>query len=265
LALDLDPRELSIGQSTKIDIVLDNAGNHRLSEIELTLSPDNILKIFNGTVLRVGGLGPGESVRVETEIYVPPTTASPTARLTVGASYVDEDLWSVQSESYQLSILLRGFIEISLTDLVVIPSQPVSGSPCSITVTVTNIGTSIASAAYAIPSLEGLPLTSYAKTSYIGNIGINDPTTFTISLQVESTTVESVTLPVTLLYMDNLRTLHNVTFSVPLTIIQPTAPPSESSNQGRWLPGGGWLIGLVVVVVVAAAIVLVAWRRGKKR
>jgi len=267
LTLDLDTRELSIGKSSKVYIELMNVGDDDLSEISLTLSPDNILKVFGPMILHIDRLKPGEEMKIETEVYIPSTTIAPTGSITIMTTYFDEDAWLSQSETHQLTVLLRGLIEISLTDFAVIPSTPRSGSPFSITVTITNIGTSTAYAAYAASDLEGLPLSTFGpKSTYIGNIETNLPTTFTVNLQVGNTTNTSITLPVTLRYMDNLRSLHNITFQIPIDVLGPST--SGSSSQER--PGIGTFLGvpglgIFIVVAIVAVAVAIIWRWRKKR
>lgn len=258
LSINLEESELSIGKSSTVYIDLANKGSSSLSEIKITLSPDNTLRIFGPTVLYIDNLSPEESKRIETEIYVPSTTVVPTGSLTVTTTYLNENLVS-QGEIYQLNILLRGSIDISLTDAAVIPSTPSSGSPFSITITVTNIGTSTAYAAYAIPLLEDLPLKPFGpKSTYIGNIETNFPTTFTVNLQVENTTSKSITLPVTLSYMDNLRSLDNVTFNIPIIITGQTDSPSQPTQNVRYFSGMGLLIiGIVAIIAVAIVIIVV--------
>ncbi|MFQ6135365.1 MAG: hypothetical protein ACE5KU_06105, partial [Nitrososphaerales archaeon] len=263
LALKVEPKELIIGKSSKTYLELMNTGNHILSDVKLTLSPDNILKIFGPTILQIDRLDPEESLQVEVEIYVPSTTTAPTASVTVTATYLDEDLWITQSESHKLNVLLRGLIDISLTDVAVIPSTPRVGGPFSITITVTNVGTSTAYAAYAIPSLEDLPLKTFGpKSVYIGNIEINLPTTFTVNLQLENTTQKTITVPVTLRYMDNLRSLHNVTFSVPISVAPRTSSAPLMPSRGEYFPGGNLIIiGVAAAAVVSAVLIVVKKRR----
>jgi len=266
LRLTLDPRELTIGKNSKVYIDLMNTGSHNLSDIRLTLTPDNILKIFGPTILYIDRLASEENVRVETEVYVPATTAAPTASLTLTVTYFDEDLWTSRSETYRLSILLRGFIVLSLTDVAVIPSTPSPGGPFSITITVTNIGTSTAYATYAMPVIEGLPLSTFGpKSVYIGNIEVNLPTTFTINLQLGNTTEKNITLPITLSYMDNLRTAHNVTFNIPIEIAprtgiqQPVGPQRRVEILG--LPIVRIVFISVLIIIAAVALFIIVMRR----
>lgn len=262
LALSLDPNEVTIGKSNKVHIDLFNTGDRRLSEIRLTLSPDNILKIFGSTNLYLDTLGPKDHLRIETEVYVPSTAITPTASLAVTVTYLDDDLWMTYTESSLLSVLLRGLIEITMTDVAVIPSAPHPGGPFSITITITNLGTTTAYAGYAIPVLEDLPLKTFGpKSVYIGNIELNLPTTFTINLQLENTTESKIALPVTLRYMDNLRSTYNITFSIPINVGSQTSPPSQTPGTGGYLATGNLVIGAIAIVAVVAAVIIIVRRR----
>jgi hypothetical protein len=254
LTLDVDSEELSIGKSTIVNIDLKNVADRNLSEIQLTLSPDNTLKLLGSTVFYIDTLLPGENRSLEIEAYVPTTTAALTASLTTILTYFDEGTWSSYSETQQINMLLRGLIEISLTDFAIIPNTPRPENPFSITFTVTNIGTSKAYAASTVPYLEGLPASTFGpKSVYIGDIEMNLPTTFTVNLQLESTTMTSMVLPVTLSYMDNLRSLHYVTFNVTVSIDQTSEPVEPSTSGGR-----ATLFGLPILVWTAVAIVAIA-------
>jgi len=269
LELNWEPKELIIGKSSKVCLELKNIGSQVLSEIKLVVSPDAILKIFGRNTLYINRLEPGERGQIYTEIYVPPATTAPTASLTLMVTYHDEDLGIVQSNDEKLSMLLRGLIEIRLTDIAVIPSTPRVGSPFSITVTVTNVGTSTAAAAYAIPLIEGLPVKPFGPRSvYIGNIEVNLPTTFTLNLQLENTTEDVIMLPVVLSYMDNLRTLHNITFSISINVAPKTGTSPQTPQGGLEILGRpvltiATILGVSATVMVVFIIVIKRMRRQK--
>ena len=263
LRLSITPGELTIGRRSRIRIRLENTGGHSLSEIEMSLSPEGALKIFGLTSFYIEKLPPGESRLIETEVYVP-LVASQTASLKVAVTYLDDDLWISRSETHHLSVLLRGFIDISLTDTAVIPSAPTPGSPFSITITITNIGTSTAYAAYAIPDLRGLPLRSFGPRSvYVGNIETNLPTTITINLQLENTTQRRIVLPVIIRYLDNLRTPHNVTFNIPINVaplIKSEIHASKPRKTGMSIQDP-LLLGIIAILIAAAVVIVIALKR----
>jgi hypothetical protein len=262
----LAPNELTIGARTQVTITLTNAGSHPVSNLDLTLSPDATVKILSDqTLYHYESLPPTDSIPVPLEIYVPATTLSPTASISLQVTYFDEAVWLERSERYTLNFLLRGLIDISLTDQVVIPTEPRVGSPFSATITVTNIGTSVAYAAAALPELENLPLKTFGpKSVYIGNIDLNLPTTFTINLQLDNTTDAEILLPVTLTYMDNLRKPYAVVFTIPVTIA-PEANGSSGTAPGPPIsPFRGTLI-LGGLAAIAAISIVVLWRRKRSR
>jgi hypothetical protein len=266
LSPKLAPNELTIGEHNQVNITLTNAGNHTLSNVKLTLSPDTNLKIVSDqTIFHNDSISPTGSIQVSLEIYVPSNTLSPTASINLYATYFDEEVWLEQSESYALNFLLRGLIDISLTDQVVIPSEPRIGSPFSATITITNIGTSTAFAASASPELENLPLKTFGpKSVYIGDIKLNLPTTFTINLKLENTTEHEITIPVTLTYMDNLRKTYETIFNIPVSISQETNESPGASQDTPEPPFRGALLigGLVAISVV---VIIVFWRRKRSR
>jgi len=117
-----------------------------------------------------------------------------------------------------------------------------------------------------MPVLEGLPLKTFGpKSVYIGNIEANLLTTFTLNMRLENTTAKEITLPVVLSYMDNLRSLHNVTFSVPIEIGVPTGSlprPGQGGFEILGIPLSTFVIVIAVVAVTAVAVIGLR-RRGK--
>lgn len=262
----LTPTELTIGARTPVTVTLTNEGNHPLANLALTLSPDATVKILSDqTLFHYESLPPASSVSVTLEIYVPTATVVPTASLTLQVTYFDDAVWLERSERYTLNFLLRGLIDISLTDRVVIPAEPRVGNPFSATITVTNVGTSTAYAASAAPDLANLPLKTFGPASvYIGNIDLNLPTTFTINLLLDNTTATEILLPVTLTYMDNLRQPYTIVFTIPVTIAPPVDESSGTAQGPPSLPFRGTLL-LIGVTAIGAVSVIVLWRRRRSR
>ena len=259
ISIYLSSSELSIGKSENLTIFLKNTGLNNVSGVRVSLTADNILKLFTVSENYIENIESKKETTLPVQIYVPSTTQAATSTLTVSAAYFDEGTRLTDYYDQKFNLLLRGFIDISLTDVTIIPSSPRMGSSFSITMTVTNIGTSAASAAYAIPSLENLPLSSFgSKSSYIGNVEINSPITFTLNLQANNSTMKDIVLPVTLKYMDNLRTIHEEYFNVSFQLL--SLIKTDTSNRNT--SGNNNLLTYSVVGIVGLAIVgLILWRR----
>ena len=219
IGISLSLKELKIGESNKLSWYLTNNGNSSLSGVQLAQSSDSTLKIIGNTIFYIGILAPKESRQIETEVYVPLSTVNPTGSVTLSTKYFDEARSLSVSITQQYNLFLRGVIKIFLTDFEVVPEIPSPGSFCYLIITIVNRGTITASAVEVTPSLDGLPVKSFGQiTNYIGNIETNLPTTFTLNLQIMATNCTNITLPISLTYMDNLRSWYNVTFGIPLAI-----------------------------------------------
>ncbi len=264
----VEPEELTIGKTTNVSVKITNTGNHGLSQVKIDLSSDAFVKTFGSTTFQIEKLDPEESKLIHTKFYVPSTATSATTTLSMASTYFDKALGVVLSESQKLNLLLRGFIDISLTDMAVIPSTPPPGTSFSISITITNIGTSTAYATYAIPLIGKLPLKTFGpKSVYIGNVEINQPTTFTLNLQMDSTNEKTITLPIALSYIDNLRSQYNMTITASITV-GTTQPTTQSQTQQRGFEIFGIpIITLVAIVGIstAAIAVFVIVRRRKRR
>jgi len=260
ISIYLSSSELSIGKSENLTIFLKNTGLHDVSGVRVSLTADSILKLFTVSENYIENIESKKETTLPVQIYVPSTTQAATSTLTVSITYFDEVTRLTDYYDQKFNLLLRGFIDISLTDVTVIPSSPRMGSSFSITMTVTNIGTSAASAAYAIPSLENLPLSSFgAKSSYIGNVEINSPITFTLNLQANNSTMKDIVLPVTLKYMDNLRTIHEEYFNVSFQLLPPLK--TDTSNRNTSGNSNNLLIYSIIGIIGLAIIGIILWRR----
>ena len=252
--------ELTIGKASRLCIEVRNNGTHTLKGLSIDVEPSQVGVVLGTPRFFIDVLRGGEAKRLCLEVYVPANVGASTMRVTVSGSYLDEDLGATQSFTDRFSVLLRGHIELSLVDFAVIPEKPSPGQPFSITITVTNVGTSTAYAAYAVPKLEGLPLRVFGpRSTFIGNIEVNAPTTFTINLLLMNTSQRRLVLPVTVMYMDNLRTLHSKTFNIPIELAPPSRGGKLSGSIPRRAAGSeGFSAQLVIAVGVAVAVAAVA-------
>ena len=267
LKVSSEEGELVIGREGRVCINVENPGNHTLKGVVIELYPSQNVRVFGESKSYIGELGPAGSSKICVDVYVPPSVGAASTSLTVKAEYLDVEAGSVVSSSTPIYLLLRGFIEISLTDFAVIPEVPRPGQPFSITVTVTNVGTSTAYAARTVPVLEGLPLKVFGPRSiFIGSVEANAPTTFTLNLMLENTSLRALKVPVSVIYMDNLRAIHNTTLYIPVKV--GVMEGAASTVRGR--PRGGAALspyttplviaGIAAVIVVAGVLVY----RGRK-
>lgn len=250
LELSVEPTVLAIGKASDLLLKVTNRASYTIPEAILTLEPDAVLKVVGNNTYRLSSLEPNQTKSVHADVLIPLTT-SLTTSLTVDLTYIDPTKGSTQNTQQTTNILLRGEIQIYLADIILIPSVPVSGRPFSITITLINTGSSPAYASYAVPLIEGLPVTQLGPhATYLGSMEANTQTSFTVNLQLQNTTRTSLEIPIILNYMNNLRSQYNTTFTVPITIQATpgtTPAPSPAPAQPLTFP-----ISVIAVLVLSA-------------
>jgi len=262
----LSSGELYIGKVNKLNVTISNNGYSTIRNVRMSISTDATLKVFGSSTIYIGDVNPQQSVNTPMEIYVPLTTAA-TGTITISTTYYDTARGLSISDTRQTTMLLRGFIELTLTDVAIIPASPKPNAPFSITITITNVGTSTAYATYAIPILENLPIQPLGSRSvYIGNIDVNMPTIFTINLQLLNTTLTQMRLPVILRYMDNLRNISDKTFEIVINV-SPTTAATTTTTQSRStltsiLTSPITIISTIAVIIIISGVLIM--RRRKK-
>ena len=258
--------ELVMGKVNKVYIKLLNKFNYSIRSVELSLASTGNIVLLNQTRIYVGDIEPNSEKDVVLSVYAPSTVSSSGA-ISITVSYIDERSGNYESFKLTKSFLLRGLVEIELVDVSVIPEEPSPGQPFSIALTITNIGTSTAYALYAIPLIKSLPLKIYGtKSTYVGNVEVNVPITFTITLMLSREVKEdirSLEIPIILIYMDNLRTIHNVTLTVPVTIAHETLTTTHGmvSSAGSISVEIDLRLLLTIIAVFAMLVFIVLMRR----
>jgi hypothetical protein len=144
-------------------------------------------------------------------------------------------------------------IDIKVTDFSVIPEQITPGRIFSITGTITNIGTITASAVTATPHLPEGFIMFGSRSVFIGDMQVNTPTTFTLSIQATNATKpNSYQIPVELSYNDNLRNPLSTTLSVPVDIQEKTTTTTTTTGTTT----SSWGIMSISPYIIVAAIAL---------
>lgn len=263
--VEIIPEEFQIGKENEAVVKVTNTGPSPVIGLEINLEGSPPTRVFGSSRIYVDSLKPNETREYRVRIYVPATAAAATTTIGVMLSYLDTELGLVTTDSLSFSMLLRGFIELKMVDYAAVPKSPRPGQPFSITVTLTNTGTSTAYAAYAFPVTRGLPLETFGpKSVYIGNVEVNIPTTFTINLMLHNTTLSELKIPVTITYMDNLRTLQNVTYELHVEVSsQPTT--QEAIGEGRGIIDLTSILTVALPAAAAAGLGAFLFRRFRKR
>ena len=255
----ISTNELLIGVISNVSITLRNVGNEVIEGINYRLSVGPAINIIGSSDGYIGRLSPGEVVVIKLPVYVALTNQY-TSYITINLNYVDKVLGTLKNEDKSFTLLLRGRADIKVTDYVVMPTTVIPGQTFSVTLTLINVGVTPAYSAFIYPLITGLPLrlTTEERTIYLGNIDVGSTTAATITLQLMNTSERVLRLPITVSYLDNLRTPQNTTFEVMIRVgtpvtTTPTTPPrstSEGISNYILIVGGLLVIVLITLVVI---------------
>lgn len=255
IELSLEPQILVTGIINNATLHIRNTGSQEIDNVTISIGASGQLSIIGSSSFQLKRLAPDEGAEIPLSIYIP-ATASPTASLQVGLGYYISGTF--YQDTVMLGVISRGIIELRVTDYTVIPEIPSPGQVFSVTVTLTNQGTITASAVTATPQqVPGFRIFG-SRSVFIGDMQVNSPTTFTITLIALNTTSPGrYEIPVQLTYYDNLRTLNTINISIPVVIGSgartATIPASQAGSIAVGISSYLW-----IYVALAAAIAFVA-------
>lgn len=231
IAVQASPPEISSGTVNNVSILFLNKGSYEVKDLRVTVSiplAQAVLLNSDGT-WSIGSINPDELKEITLSIY-PQLTATTSVQVTLSIAYYDE-YGTFRQEVRSINLLVRGLVNIELIDVSIAPDKIVSGQPFSVSITVTNTGTipAYATSAYVKPQQWFKPLGS--QTVFIGDLQVNAPTSFTISLIALNTTQLKQKLELTLTYMDNLRRHHSIMFEIPVEYSLEGLKPTKTTPQ----------------------------------
>ena len=270
LVVVVSPTELLAGEMNNVSIALANTGPLALSNLSVTFASSGTgLTWLSPTMLKLSRLTSGQNVTIPGSVFV--DAAAPDSNtLQLSVKYLDSNN-NLNQETRSFGLLTKGIVELLLQDASTVPAAPTAGQVFSITGTITNIGTTTASGLSAEPQLpEGFKVFG-SQSVFIGNLAVNTPTAFTITLTtLSSVKPGSYSIPVRLTYLDNLRETLTTTIIVPVSMGVGSTNSSSSSGTGTTAGQGrvfsvGWLAAAILAIVALVAGFLVARRRYSKK
>ncbi|RLE52418.1 MAG: hypothetical protein DRJ33_03910 [Candidatus Methanomethylicota archaeon] len=249
------PQRIFTGKSSNVSFTISNLGNEPLSSVEVeislpktaTLTPIALLGEDNK--LFIGTLKPSTSKTVNLSIYAHPDASGTTQELTLTIKYRDST-GADKRETRKVVLVLKGSVDIVLSEYSTYPREVTPGSDFSLTATLINLGTSPAYGVNITLEGEGFePLIS--ESVFVGDLPINTPTPFTMALKAPSSIKPGkYTLKFKISYRDNLHEEGEAYVHVPITV-QGAVPATSKAKAGF----------AVAAALPAAILALAIWRR----
>lgn len=252
ISIKVNPSILIAGKINDIEITLKNEKTTIIKDVSATfLFTTSQITWLTPDIFQAEKILPGESLVIKARAYNPPTATTSTI-LQVTIKYYDE-MGTFYQESRNLGILSQGIIELKTVDIAILPEQPAPGQIFSATITITNVGTIAASSVTVAPQLpEGFRMFG-SKSVFIGDMQVNTPTTFTLSMQALNTTKpQTYKIPVIVTYYDNLRNQHNMTLNLSITIQEKNITQTATTRPNNtYLTNWTWpaIFGIILFVM----------------
>ncbi|MEM4657273.1 MAG: hypothetical protein QXX77_02485 [Candidatus Methanosuratincola sp.] len=274
-SISLSTQEVIAGRINHLDVTLKNIGSGPVSgavlgigfsgsqlssiastgSVSIPQSSSLVLIGSDGTWV-IGDLSQGEEAHVNVSVYVPPSSAGSVATLSTSLFYTDS-LQRSKQETKQAGILVKGQVDLIVLETSTFPQNVSSGKPFSVSVTMINLGTSPAKSAILTPSGTGelRPVTS--DRIFIGDIAVDVPSSFTLSLVGDNLTSGVYNLNLTYTYKDSLSQIQENYLIVPINIkvttnsngqAQPAQPAYQIFLNSYW----PYILALAALLVLTA-------------
>jgi len=229
LSIKVEPDTLMAGKINNFTLTLYTSDTIKSVFISFS-SPQ--MTLLEPESIQLDNLKVGEEFKFKAKVYVPSLT---TASLQLNIKYYDKNNL-LNQEVRNLGFLIKGLIDIKLTDYSIIPDNPSLGEPFSLVGTITNLGTTSASGVMVyFKGSEGI--TNLGSPSYfIGDLPVNALSTFTLTLQANQK--EGIyQIPLEIHYMDNLREEHvkDLIFNVKVIEKMPTKAEVSTFNPFEFI------------------------------
>jgi uncharacterized repeat protein (TIGR01451 family) len=260
ISINVNPTTLVAGKLNDIEVLLTNTGDTAIKGLSITFSfPSSQVTWLTPDMFKAEKISPRETVTIKGRAYNPPTATTSTI-MQMNIKYYDES-GNLYQESRSVGMLSQGIIELKVIDTTILPEKPSPGQIFSITITITNVGTITASSVSALPQLPGGFRMFGSKSVFVGDMQVNVPTTFTLSIQALNTTrPQKYSIPVTVTYYDNLRELHSLNLNLTVDVQEKNVVTSATATRGNALN----LSSLILPIVFGLVLFAVGYMIGKR-
>ncbi|MEN3035118.1 MAG: hypothetical protein ABC537_02330 [Candidatus Methanosuratincola sp.] len=277
-SIQLSTQELVAGRVNSLEMRVKNVGAGQASGIVLGIgfsqatsgsisipSSSSLALIGSDGTWTLGSMAPGEEKAVNLSVYVPASASGSITSLSTSLYYTDS-LSRSRQETKQLGILVKGEVSLVVLETSTFPQNITQGKPFSVSVTMINIGSAPAKSAILSPSGNGALRPTSSDRIFIGDIAVDVPSSFTLSMVGENITSGAYTLNLSYTYKDSLGQIQSSSLLVPLSL--KVAEANSGSQQPSQPAYSDFLVAYwphlvaVAVAIAAAAIYMKRRKRG---
>ena len=228
ISIKVQPNILVAGKANNLTITISNIGTVPLRSISVSYSfQSGQFTWLQPDISQISQLLPGQTFVVYAKVFDPPTSTASTV-LQANIRYYDSQN-NLKQEIRNIGLLSQGLIDLQMVDYSILPEKPTIGQIFSVTVTLTNIGTIVSSAVTATPHPPSDFKMFGSNSIFIGDMQVNTPTTFTLSILIsDSTKPGRYHVPIELTYFDNLRNQYSVTRNITVDVYEKSSTQTST-------------------------------------
>ncbi|MDG6929013.1 MAG: hypothetical protein JRN39_05420 [Nitrososphaerota archaeon] len=265
VAVRVLPSTLTIGEVNNLTVQIQNQAPYPINTVSVSFSfpASPTLTWLGPQTVAVPVLGAGQNETVLTQVYEPPGGPS-SASLQVSASYYDP-LGVARQDTGYIGFLCRGLVHFSTSNVATAPASPAVGQIFSISITLTDTGTSPAYSVTAVSAPTDQFGLFSSSSVFIGDMQAGTPTPVTIAYYVKNgTAAGQYAVPVQLTYMNNLRQNTSVTIYLPVSVSPPPAQ-APGGNASSSPAADAILRTGLLAVVLSVVFLLLGYGIGRRR
>lgn len=224
------------------------------------------ITIVNGTgPWPLGDLAAGSSRSITVVLQPSSNFIDQLATISLTLSYVGPD-GAAHSETRQLSVLVKGRPEVSVQSVRASPTPAVNGTRVTVTGTLLNSGTSTSLYTSVTLKPEAAEFSGASFSRYIGDLSVDTPTPFSISVDLPSTLKAGpYDFVMTVQYQDTYGSPLLLSVPFQLQVVVGQAPASSQPHQGAGSSDQSLLLAALALLVLLVLGFFLIRRRGRPK
>lgn len=253
---------ITLGKVEYNGLILKNIAGIPLYNVSVVLSSQELY--INTTSYIISELTPGEEISIPVRIF---TQVPGLVVITTQVTYYTQ-LGQLRQEEVNLDLLSSGSVNLIITGISTIPTNPVPGQLASVTATIYNFGTGEAKGVTVIttppPGITVVGEPAY----YVGNVGSFSSATFTYAFLISNTTRPGTyVIPIKFIFTNDIGQVIVTYSNLTITVYNPTINTTTTTNMSHHFASfvkDAVLLGVVILIIVVL-IAIISVRRAKKK
>ncbi|MBS7658606.1 MAG: hypothetical protein QXL69_03815 [Candidatus Bathyarchaeia archaeon] len=202
----------------------------------LSFQTFNAPTVLGASSWKLGKLMKGNQAEIKVAIFAPDSIAGNAYTANLVLTYKRLGYISSYTEVHTLGFYVKGWIEITLYDLMVDPNPAYPGNTISFTASILNKGNIPASFTNVSLLKNDVLILTFESFNYLGEIDSASSTPFTLEAIVNPEAYEgNYTATIIVSYEDKEHNIHTINYQIPFSVIKPSETQSSTKNASKYV------------------------------